>query len=301
SSGEVAVSCSGGDHQDLCNFTTKALHIQLDSLPEVPSLVEVPCLSAQLDDAFLSMARDHISRLGAVASRPPVQVEELLERPGAILVRWCKVDEDFAPRDFRLQYRRGAAGHFEDAYVGSECEFIVLHIDPHMDYQFRVCARGEGRQEWSPWSVPQLGRTTLIPHEWSLGLDCYSLSSRRNIALRNDSLQHEVLYSKAPTYHPGQTLTFRVETAGAPDRRDSIGVCVKKVDGLESLQREGSVCMSSSGKSSAAALTSWSRWDVTDFSSLAGAVFVNGKEMTNQLPPISPGSAITFDMELVSL
>lgn len=32
-----------------------------------------------------------------------------------------------------------------------------------------------------------------------------------------------------------------------------------------------------------------------------GAVFVNGKEMTNQLPAISPGSAVTFDMEVVGL
>lgn len=30
-------------------------------------------------------------------------------------------------------------------------------------------------------------------------------------------------------------------------------------------------------------------------------MYVNGKEMTNQLPPVSPGSSITFDMVLVSL
>lgn len=33
----------------------------------------------------------------------------------------------------------------------------------------------------------------------------------------------------------------------------------------------------------------------------SGAVFVNGKEMTNQLPAISLGSAVTFDMEVVGL
>ena len=32
-----------------------------------------------------------------------------------------------------------------------------------------------------------------------------------------------------------------------------------------------------------------------------GAVFVNGKEMTNQLPSITLGSAVTFDMEVVNL
>lgn len=32
-----------------------------------------------------------------------------------------------------------------------------------------------------------------------------------------------------------------------------------------------------------------------------GAVFVNGKEMTNQLPAITVGSSVTFDMEVVNL
>lgn len=45
--------------------------------------------------------------------------------------------------------------------------------------------------------------------EWTAGLEGYSLSSRRNIALRNDSQSCGVLYSKAPTYFCGQTLTFR--------------------------------------------------------------------------------------------
>ncbi|KAM9296130.1 cytokine receptor-like factor 3 [Gastrophryne carolinensis] len=277
--GEAAVSGkTGQDRESLCNFTNKALHIQLDSLPEVPSLVEVPCLSAQLDDSLISIARVHISGHGTVASRPPVQIEELIERPGGILVKWCKVDEEFVAQDYRLQYRKQAAGHFEDAYVGHECEFIVLQIDPNVDYQFRVCARGDGRQEWSPWSVPQLAHTALIPHEWSPGLEGYSLSSRRNIALRNDSPCHGILYSKSATYFPGQTLTFRVEAAGQADKRDGIGVCVEKESTLNSLQRDRAVCIGTSG-----------------------AVYVNGKEMTNQLPPISPGSTITFDMEIVSL
>lgn len=167
-----------------------------------------------------------------------------------------QVDEDFAVADYRLQYRRSGSGgsQYEDAYIGRECEFLVLHLDPHADYLFRVCARGEGRTEWSPWSTPQTGYTTLAAHggwssslqfsvvstggsrhaasiryagekmikyqtdelccsisEWCPGTEGYSLSSRRNIALRNDSSQSRcpVLYSKAPTYFCGQTLTFK--------------------------------------------------------------------------------------------
>lgn len=34
---------------------------------------------------------------------------------------------------------------------------------------------------------------------------------------------------------------------------------------------------------------------------VSGAVFVNGKEMTNQLPAVTSGSTVTFDMEVVQL
>ncbi|XP_077940314.1 cytokine receptor-like factor 3 isoform X2 [Gasterosteus aculeatus] len=212
--GEAALRCGLGEKEDkLGSFTKKAVRIQLDSLPEVPALVDVPCVSAQLDDSLLGVLRDRVSRLGSVASHPPVQIEELQERPGSVLVRWCKVDEDFAAADYRLQHRRSGGGRsqYEDAYIGRDCEFLVLHLDPHADYLFRVSARGEGRTEWSPWSVPQTGYTTLAPHEWCPGSEGYILSSRRNIALRSDSAHTRcpVLYSNAPTYFCGQTLTFK--------------------------------------------------------------------------------------------
>lgn len=53
--------------------------------------MDVPSVSAQLDDSLLSLLRDRVSRHGSVSSHPPVQIEELQERPGSILVRWCKV------------------------------------------------------------------------------------------------------------------------------------------------------------------------------------------------------------------
>ncbi|TKS91307.1 Cytokine receptor-like factor 3 [Collichthys lucidus] len=286
--GEAALRCGLGEKEDkLGSFTKKAMHIQLDSLPEVPALVDVPSVSAQLDDSLLGLLRDRVSRHGSVSSHPPVQIEELQERPGSILV-----DEDFAAADYRLQYRRSGSGgsQYEDAYIGRDSEFLVLHLDPHTDYLFRVCARGEGRTEWSPWSIPQTGYTTLAPHEWCPGTEGYILSSRRNIAMRNDSSQSRcpVLYSKAPTYFCGQTLTFKYdeetltdkscEHLQQMDRRDSLGVCVDSQKGAESLQRDQAVCISTNG-----------------------AVFVNGKEMTNQLPAITVGSAVTFDMEVVNL
>ncbi|KAG7459529.1 hypothetical protein MATL_G00211650 [Megalops atlanticus] len=190
------------------------------------------------------------------------------------------VDDDFAVQDYRLQYRRSTASQYEDAYIGKDSDFLVLHLDPHTDYLFRVCARGEGRTEWSPWSVPQTGYTTLAPHEWRPGSEGYILSSRRNIAMRSDSSPSRagVLYSNAATYFCGQTLTYKIMAAGQMDKRDSLGVCVGCESGEESLQRDKAVCISTNG-----------------------AVFVNGKEMTNQLPAVCAGSAVTFDMEVVGL
>ncbi|XP_061080094.1 cytokine receptor-like factor 3 [Conger conger] len=279
--GEAAIRCGvAGEEDTLGRFTKKALQIQLDSLPEVPALVDVPCLSAQLDDSLLQTVRERVGRHGSVASHPPVQIEELVERPGSMLVRWCKVDDDFAVQDYRLQFRRSPSSQYEDAYIGKDNEYLVLHLDPHTDHLFRVCARGEGRTEWSPWSVPQTGYTTLPPHEWCPGTDGYILSSRRNIAMRSDSAPSHagILYSKTATYFSGQTLTFKFTAAGLGDRRDSVGVCVDNERGTESLQRDKAVCISTNG-----------------------AVFVNGKEMTNQLPAISTGSTVTFDMEVVNL
>lgn len=82
------------------------------------------------------------------------------------MVWGSQVDEDFAAAEFRLQYRRsgGGGGQYEEAFSGRDSEFLVLQLDPHTDYLFRVCARGEGRTEWSPWSIPQTGYTTLAPH-----------------------------------------------------------------------------------------------------------------------------------------
>ncbi|CAL8301573.1 unnamed protein product [Merluccius merluccius] len=278
--GEAALRC-GLEEDKLGSFNQKALNIQLDSLPEVPALVDVACVSVQLDDCVLDVLKERIVLHGSVSSHPPVQIIELQERPGAMLVRWAKVDEDFSVFDYRLQYRRTAGGGaYEDAYVGGDSEVVVVDLDPQTEHLFRVSARSDGRSSWSPWSVPQPGSTSLAPHEWSPGTDGYILSSRRNIAMRCDSAPSRcpVLYSNAPTYCCGQTLTFKVSAAGQADHRDGVGVCVERENGRETLQRDQAVCISTKG-----------------------AVFVNGKEMTNRLPALALGSAVTFDMEVVAL
>lgn len=86
------------------------------SLPEVPALVDVPCVSAQLDDSLLGLLRDRVSRLGSVSSHPPVQIEELQERPGSILVRWCKVSKGV----------REPAGDIQSGHVDVNMIIIII-------------------------------------------------------------------------------------------------------------------------------------------------------------------------------
>uniref|UniRef100_A0A8C7M3J4 Cytokine receptor-like factor 3 n=1 Tax=Oncorhynchus mykiss TaxID=8022 RepID=A0A8C7M3J4_ONCMY len=211
---------------------------------------DVPCVSAQLDDSLLYAVRDRVSRHGSVSSHPPVQIEELR--------RDLAVDDEFAVQDYRLQYRRSVSGQTPTS--GRSRSSWVLHLDPHTDHLFRVCARGEGRTEWSPWSVPQTGYTTLAPHD---GISV----SQMVFLLTSSPSKAGVLYSNAPTYFCGQTIS----ATGQMDKRDSIGVCVGGEGEAESLQRDQEQCLSTV------------------------------KEMTNQLPSITLGSAVTFDMEVVNL
>lgn len=90
------------------------------------------------------------------------------------------------------------------------------------------------------------------------------------------------------------------------DRRDSLGVCVDNQKGAESLQRDQAVCISTNGTPThtrgglSSPLSELGRFNCL-CRLCPGAVFVNGKEMTNQLPAISLGSTVTFDMEVVNM
>lgn len=50
----------GEQNGQLRTLTEEASRIQLDSLPEIPLLVDVPCLSAQLDESILNIVKARI-------------------------------------------------------------------------------------------------------------------------------------------------------------------------------------------------------------------------------------------------
>ncbi|XP_078729102.1 cytokine receptor-like factor 3 isoform X1 [Lampetra fluviatilis] len=277
-------------NQALLDFSKKSLQMQLHSLPEVPLLVDVPCLSAQLDPSLLRVLSGRVAEHGSLATHAPVQISELRARPGAVLVRWSELEDATASVQYHLQFCRGRATldgdegsggpapTFTDAYTGPEREFALAPVDAGVHVTFRVCARHGPKVAWSPWSIPLMGRTHLHPYEWTQGNDGFSLSSRRNMALRTCAADASpVLYTREASLTCGETATFRIEAVGATDQRDGVGLSVGSPSDLDSLQRDGAICIATNG-----------------------AVFVNGREMINQLPPLTTGSAVTFDSERVA-
>ena len=145
----------------------------------MPSLDDLPGLSAQLDDSILNVEKDHIFKQGMVVSPSQVQTEKWIEKPWGIIVRWCKVNDNFTSQGRRLRFCKCTLYHFEDVCVGSEVELTVLHMDLSVDCQFRVCIQGDGGHEWRFWSIPQIGHSTLVPHQWTARFKGYSLRGWR--------------------------------------------------------------------------------------------------------------------------
>lgn len=69
-------------------------HLKFDasSLPAVPTLEEVPDISFQCAMESVSVKVEQtLSGVGAVSRMGPVQVTDVDEKPGALLVRWEEV------------------------------------------------------------------------------------------------------------------------------------------------------------------------------------------------------------------
>ncbi len=61
------------------------------SLPEVPPLPEVSCVFVDLPDAALQHLQEELNDYGRVLARAPVQITEVSERPGGLLIKWAEV------------------------------------------------------------------------------------------------------------------------------------------------------------------------------------------------------------------
>ncbi|CAH1274425.1 CRLF3 [Branchiostoma lanceolatum] len=273
---------------ELKSFCDRNNSRSLNSLPEVPPLSEVPCiLLAGLDPACITELPEEIGSDGYVLAHAPVQVAELRERPGGVLASWYEIEDDDipekqSPAEYRLQYCCGRVDRvtmnttkFREAYQGQDTCCTVKHLKFNVDYSFRVCCKMV--RGWSPWSIPQVARTTLLQHEWEVAEDSgYSLSNGNTTLTRTSpNAAISVLHSSKSSLLCGDLVTFKVNGTGKTHRGDGLGlVLVQEEDSI--LQRIGAVCVGSTG-----------------------VVHVNGKEMTNQLPALAKGTTVTFDTSKV--
>jgi len=61
-------------------------------LPAIPALEEVPHISFQSKASFLhSQLEESIMNLGSVSQMGPVQITQMEEKPGALLISWEEV------------------------------------------------------------------------------------------------------------------------------------------------------------------------------------------------------------------
>ena len=57
----------------------------------MPSLSEVPYITADFSEDLYSEVQSLIASHGKIFERAPVQISEIEERPGALLVKWEEV------------------------------------------------------------------------------------------------------------------------------------------------------------------------------------------------------------------
>lgn len=123
---------------------------------------------------------------------------------------------------------------------------------------------------------PLRGHYILIPYEAPTDSEGYNQRRWRSRALWSDS-EFPGLYSRAPTYFCGRTLTPRAGTAGPQDRRDGTGVHAEQ-EPDRTLQQDQAVHVS-----------------------MSGTISARGKATTSQLPAVPSDSAVTFDTGTVTL
>ncbi|XP_022315438.2 cytokine receptor-like factor 3 [Crassostrea virginica] len=280
--GKKILGNNPNDHiEDLVKFKDNPDTRQLNSIPEIPCLADVPYLSVDNFHPDLeSKLHELFENEGRVLERAPAQISEIQERPGSLLITWAEVDDEVEAGEFCLQYCYGRVQSNEDknitfhtAYTGSHTQCTVRHLRTNTPYSFRVRSRPEGEVKWSIWSIPRTAHTTIPHYQWSNAIEGYSTSNEDKTATRLPEGQTRVLYSSGNSYCCGFPITFRVLDAGEKTPFDGIGLSANDED-IETLQRSNSI-----------------------FVATSGSVFVDGQEMKTKLPMLTRGSAATIETE----
>lgn len=280
----------------------KNLKNELQVLPR--RFPDTPCVSQTLSVKFsesnTQSVIDAISSLGEVSMTGSLQIADLVEQPGAILVQWY--DETYSDNESITDYslvqeymlqccRTDNRGNddsvFSTVYCGEESSHLVTDLEPHVSYTFRVCGRYGSEAKWGSWSIPRNGVTTLDQHEWSAE-DCfnqnklavYQLSNRRKTATKVFPDCSKVLRSRTMSYRLDTALVFKIDETGDSSNGDGIGLTTALFDfsnAKQVLQCPGSVSLNSKG-----------------------VVYVNGSPMTTRLPQLKRASVVIFEASRVS-
>ncbi|KAK6168986.1 hypothetical protein SNE40_020124 [Patella caerulea] len=252
----------------------------LSSVPEIPDRSAVPCITVDLASSLRSVLNEAIQKEGKVIAGAPVQITDIAERPGSLLVKWNEIEEEGDLTEFCLQYSSGniksntdSKATFHTAYVGPNTGHIVKHLRPNKQYSFRVRGRQDGSHEWSVWSVPYTAITTIPHHQWVSTHEGYSVSNEDKTATRTDIGLSTLVYSNIPSYASGEQLTFKILDAGERSLNDGIGLACN-CDNKDTLEIPGAI-----------------------FVNIDGTVYVDGNVMKMKLPPLKKGSAINFQTE----
>ncbi|KAJ7375636.1 Cytokine receptor-like factor 3 [Desmophyllum pertusum] len=200
----------------------KELQISSTRYPDTPCISQT--LSVAFSDSHTQSVIDAINSVGEISMTGSLQVAELLEHPGAILVQWY--DETYSDSESITDY----SGVQE--YMLQYC-----HLEPHVSYTFRVCGRFGNEGKWGSWSIPRNGITTLDQHEWSVE-DClnqnklavYQLSNRRKTATKVFPDCSKVLRSRTMSYRLDTTLVLKIDETGDPSNGDGIGLTTASFD-----------------------------------------------------------------------
>ncbi|CAG5119599.1 unnamed protein product, partial [Candidula unifasciata] len=254
----------------------------LSSVPAIPSPAEVACVNVVLNPDFHAQLEAVISLEGKVLARAPVQITDIIEKPGSLLVQWCEeIDDDSEMYEFWLQYAMGGYKNLNDsnavfhtAYVGTSNSYLVKHLRTNTAYTFRVCGRGESATPWSAWGVPKVASTSISHYQWETSdNNAYTLSNENKTATRTSEGVTHVLYSNKPSFLPGNMLTIKV--LDDADKSPGDGLCISLDNkAKEAFGQDGFV-----------------------YVNLYGNVYVDGQEMTMQLPEIKKGSIVAFQAE----
>nr|CAD7412119.1 unnamed protein product [Timema cristinae] len=202
----------------------------LGSLPAVPNLEEVADLSFQCPvESIVPELQQCVANIGQVSRMGPVQITEVHEKPGALLVQWEEVDYERVVdvHSFRLQLAYGDVrgqdhlqlSNYHDAYVGPEGQHLVRDLRPGVPYTFRVCCRVEGSSDWS----------------WGESNSNYLITNEKKLASKT-SPEQSVLLSRTAQFGPGHSIEFTVLECGIGCSDEGLGLVAGPVEGENLIQ-----------------------------------------------------------------